>query len=352
MIYINGTRIKVIEKLLNKETNSDYLIFEEKIIPFFHSPKLFHVNGFLKPPYLVLFWMVSIILIYSFLLCCLCFLIANTFFVSFSLFIFFFTTITLYQFYSINTVGVDLITKQNYKFAGLTQKGYSFAKKSPILFPILTIMFGILSFALLTLKDNSFFLNSDVAFPLLSLPTIYIGDLIFLPIIMYRIGKIFLQKFGFKYIKNHKVPIIIISLLSIAIGIFINLYTHKIWCLDKYDGFMDKGGVLTTAGWWHLVFSIVIMFFIVWLLIMNFYCTIKKFKKESNYCFNTWVIFVGFTALSIFDVLFRYHNFNSLNYSLSKYICAEWSSFLTFYLSVLSLIILFIIKKIRLKTLK
>jgi hypothetical protein len=352
MIYINGARIKVIEKLLNKETNSNYLIFEKKIIPYFHSSKLFQVNGFLKPPYLVSFWMILIVLIYSFLLCYLCFLIANTFFVVFSLCIFFFTTITLYQFYSINTVGTELITKQNYKLSGLTKRGYSFTKKSPILFPVLTIMFGILSFALLALKDNTFFLNSDALFPLLSLPTIYIGDLIFLPIIMYRIGKIFLHKFDIAFIKQHKLPVILISFISVTICVFINLYTHKLWCLDEYDGFMDKGGILTIAGIWHFVFSVIIMFFIIWSLIMNFYFIIKKLKKETNYCFNTWIIFISFTALSIFDVLFRYCNFNSLNYCFVKYIFSEWSSFLTLYLSVIMSIILFVMKKIRFKAIK
>ncbi|MDR1198076.1 MAG: hypothetical protein LBK94_03555 [Prevotellaceae bacterium] len=350
MMGINGARIQVLEKLLNKETQSDYLIFENKIIPYFLGPKLIYVNGAFKPPIMIAFWMVLVVLIYSVLLCCLCFFIANTFFVTFSLFIFFFTTFTLCQFYYSINMGSDLITQETLRLSGLQKHGYSFVKKNPMLFPILTITLGFLSFALLALKDNTFFLNSDVSFPFLSLPTIFIGDLVFLPIIMYKIGKMFLQKFGFKFIKQHKVSIILISLLSIAICIFVNLYTHKVWCLDEYDGFMDKGGILTTAGKWHLVFSIVIMFFIIWLLIMNFYCIIKKFKKESNCCFNTWIIFVCFTALSIFDVLFRYCNFNSMNYSFTKYICTEWSSFLTLYLSIIMLITLFITKKLKFKT--
>jgi hypothetical protein len=108
---------------------------------------------------------------------------------------------------------------------------------------------------------------------------------------------------------------------------------------------MDIGGMLTTAGIWHLVFSIVIMFFIICLLIMSFYCVIKKGKKEYNYCINTWKIFVGFTALSIVDVLYRYFYINTMNYCFPKFLLTEWISFLTLFLSVILLIILLNNKK-------
>ena len=56
MTYLNGSRIATIEIWLNNHVGQDLLIWDSKIMPHFHGPKLIGRGLWLKPNYLTATW--------------------------------------------------------------------------------------------------------------------------------------------------------------------------------------------------------------------------------------------------------------------------------------------------------
>lgn len=345
-IYLNGSRIKQIEKIINTHYKKDLLIWESEIIDNYYFFKFSKKKLWINPTYLLGFSYIMIIFFITTTLIILSFRVFDKNY----FFIYSFITVILTIFFSFQLIEIhrtgkaffDSLFENSKTTMKVDRESISYFKIMMILnkkysVPILTFLFGFFLFFLSSLITNSFFLDSTYNYPLLIFPTILIGDSILLPIFNYRFFSM-LRNNNFE--KISKLKIFIILTFLIVLSSFINICVHLSWIRDNYTGFMDIHlGKLSFAGYSHLIFSILqttIIFCFIFLSI--FYAN----KKVINYKFiiNTWLIFVFFSLLSIIDFFVqKWHlNIPISDFSFFDYI----SRFSTIIFSLIMLIIIWI----------
>lgn len=315
-IYLNGSRIKQIEKIINNHYKKDLLIWESEIIDNYYFFKFSKKKLWINPTYLlgfsyslIIFFITTTLIILSFRV-----LDKNYFLVYASI------TVILTIFFSIQLIEIhrtgkvffdSLFEKAEIKMT-VNRETISYfnimtALNKKYAIPILTFLFGFFLFFLSSLITNSFFLDSPYNYPLLIFPTILIGDSILLPIFNYRFFSMLRNK---NFEKISKLKTLIILILSILLSSFINLYVHFSWISDNYTGFMDiELGKLSFAGYSHLIFSILQTAIIFYFISLSIFF-VKKKAINHKLTFNTWLIFVFFSLLSILDFLVQKWHLN------------------------------------------
>jgi len=209
-------------------------------------------------------------------------------------------------------------------------------KPAIFIIPVLTLSFGFIPMVILSYRLNALWLNSPYEFPLLKMPTVLIGDSIFLPLFNYRAYE-FIRK---NPLKNLKKQWFVINLaISIGLSYLVNYFTHQLWTSDNHFGFMDiVPRELSVAGYYHFWFSLVqisvVVFFIGYAMRLYSENKIVAFKGTLN----IWKIIIAFSSLTIFDFMVRQF-FIYQNKEIIKALYNEASAFSSL---IVSLILYFV----------
>jgi hypothetical protein len=286
MLFVNGIRAGVIEKLINAEAKEDILIWNSKILNHFFDSRLIRVNSWIKPPVLVTAWIFLFFLATNGLLCFLCYLMTEQFFYPYTVAIAVFTVFHIYQLFSLNTIGAPYIWSFITRISGLegnssattadsTPSAEVLDKAEPRNYwvPFATVMLGFLPMALLSLQTNSFWPMSPHPFPFLLNISASVGDLILIPIFNYYFYKLVAS--NVLLIKQHPARFVLLSVLLLVASTYSQYLIHSSWLSDTYTGYMDlRLGQLSMAGWWHLGFAsfettIVLLYLVTWFVTRN-----------------------------------------------------------------------------------
>jgi len=79
MIFINGSRIGAIEKLINNRVKRDLLVWDSEIISKYHCNRWIY-KGWIKPSFIMSFWAFLILTILTILLCFICYILIKPYF--------------------------------------------------------------------------------------------------------------------------------------------------------------------------------------------------------------------------------------------------------------------------------
>lgn len=222
----------------------------------------------------------------------------------------------------------------------------NFLLSDKFLLPSLTLLFGFIPMLVLSILSKSFWLSHQIDFPFLAIPSVFIGDSLFLPFFNYKYFSTFKIEIGFQKLKKYKQEVILMFVISFIISFVINSYTHLNWIHDPYQGFMDLVfGRLSTAGWVHFEFSVMEMTIILSLVGFSILFYICKNKNGFNKIASIWIIFVFYSSLSLIDFLFR----NLIifpNTYLFRALLPQWISFAQLYFALFWFILLIIGKRL------
>jgi hypothetical protein len=157
---------------------------------------------------------------------------------------------------------------------------------------------GFVPMSIYSLLSKTFFFTSKTSFPFLSLPSVFFGDLVVLPILNIYIYNI-IRKSKIELLKSKNIGRL---LLCFVVSYLCNLFIHLEWVSDKYLGFMDKQyGKLSFGGITHFYFSVFELGYILMFLIL-----LPQFNKNSFKSIGrTFLILSAFLSLSIFDEIFK-----------------------------------------------
>lgn len=320
MLMANGNRIGVIEKKVNNTINASAMEWENKVMPFVLTDKWWVANGSLRPQPLVF---LSISTLYIFAIGILCFFAwkyANSLFGYYVVPTVLFTAFFLWQWIQLSMLNGGRFLKNSiFYIFDLEKKEEWDTDLNRYLIAPLTVAFGFGVFAMLSLQTGTFLPTEEHPFGLMAIPSIFIGDLIFLPFlnrIIYDIFKVYC-KTGYSFDLKFIVLTFLVTIISFSSMGFL----HYTWTQDIYTGFMDiEFGILSKAGWCHFIFSSIELTFIIMTIIGGVTSFIKKNQSiyQSFHKF-TFMLFL-FTLISIADFIVKIFIFEQL--------FIEWFSFL------------------------
>lgn len=214
-----------------------------------------------------------------------------------------------------------------------------------ITIPCLTLLLGFLPNMLLSMYLNAFWLNSPVDFPFLAVPTIFFGDLVFLPIFNWLAYKSIVLSWEFI---REKINLYVTLPASIVASSILSIYIHYAWLQDSYTGFMDvEQNKLSIAGWWHLSFTIIEMTVVILTVIFWFFA-LKYSKQERIHkaYLKAWVVFIAFTSINLPDMIFRFLFIETTRKNLTESILTQIPSFSTTIFALLILVIANVINQL------
>lgn len=168
-----------------------------------------------------------------------------------------------------------------------------------------TICIGFLPVFILSCIQGDILPNGRIELPYLAYTSVYIGDLLFLPVFN---GTFFiLLKKALTSQSKPKVSrkrILIVSTVSFLFSVAASVTIHYIWASDSIAGFMDTAEhTLTSAGISHLIYTAIQLAIILLYFVLRPRLSsnqeLKVFSKIESL-----IIFV-FTLLSLVDFLIR-----------------------------------------------
>ena len=167
----------------------------------------------------------------------------------------------------------------------------------------ITILAGILPLTVIAYRTKTLWFGSRVDSPLMAVPSVWLGDSVFLPIFNCQIVAFF-QVFFSSESGTKSRHIFLRSLaLALVVSSVIAGYSHYMWTQDQFLGFIDTSyGSLSTAGWWHLGFTIIQMalvftFILIWLRTAR----VNGARSAYGYGVLAWRTFFGYALLCIAD---------------------------------------------------
>lgn len=303
MLMSNGSRVGVLEKKINQAIESPAMEWENRVIPFILGVQWWVANGSLRPQPLVF---ASIFTLFVLAIGSLCFFAWNyayTYFGYYAVPTVLSAAFFLWQWLQLSMLngGRYLKNSIHHMFALEEREKWDTDLTRYAIAPV-TVVLGFGVFATLSLQTGTFLASDTYPFGLMAIPSIFIGDLLILPLLnrkiydvvkAYRIG-------GFSTGRKFRIVIFILSLLSFAtMG-----YAHYLWTQDAYLGFMDmQHGNLTVAGWWHYIFSSVELAAILTAVYMGVVARAHPSHdfSKSFLTFAFWLL--AFTTLSLIDFL-------------------------------------------------
>lgn len=148
--------------------------------------------------------------------------------------------------------------------------------KPKIVIPLVTLLLIFFPMLIMSIRMNAFWIDSQYEAPFVLIPAFLIGDSLLLPPLNYFIYVALMQVIHMLKKRTVFMSIFYCLLLSILL----NSYTHYLWSHDAYPGIVDpQYGVLSTAGWWHYVMSIV-EFTIVFTFVVIWVMTVRQQSRE------------------------------------------------------------------------
>jgi len=173
----------------------------------------------------------------------------------------------------------------------------------PWLVATATVVAGILPLTLIAYSTKSLWIGAPIDSPLILVPSVWLGDSVFLPILNWRIVQFLKAFFASQDAANGRGDFIRSLLPAVLASSAISGYTHYIWTQDKYLGFIDTSyGSLSVGGWWHLGFAIVEMgfvftFVLLWRKVAASGANVDVYRRGTL----VWRAFLWYVLLSIAD---------------------------------------------------
>src|ERR1700682_6364808 len=247
MIYLNGSRIASIEKQLNISVGKEILTWDSMAMPHFFRMKPMGKHQWIRPPILAGLWIFLIFILIGVALCFLCYRFAPKFGWYYIPAIAMLVSFHIYQWKLLNTIGLEEMRFYFGLSTVLPMRRQLRIESVLCVIPVLSVIITVVS----SVKLHAFFFSSRYTFPLLSIPSVYIGDLLVLPILNYKLIRWFKEScFPGKYFLGRS------SFAVAIIALAVNTWLHWQWVHDPWSGFMDVAyGRLTVAGWDHFLFS-------------------------------------------------------------------------------------------------
>jgi hypothetical protein len=314
MLYVNGIRAGVIERLINAEAKQDILIWNSKILKYFFDSQFVRIRSWVKPPVLVIAWIFLFFLATNGLLCFLCYLMARDFFFPFSFAVTVLTFFHLYQLFALNNIGAAHIWSYVTRISGLqenspavidnassTHESLGHSQHQNILVALGTISLGFLPMALLSIQTGSFLPSSGYSFPFLLNISSCVGDLLLLPIFNSMVYRLLSNNWSVLKTKSAFKLIIILSTL-LGGSSYVQFIIHKAWISDQYTGYMDLTlGQLSFAGWWHFAFAsvettVVLLFLLLWY-------QSRRDKNSFAIALSAWKYFCIYVSIGALDFI-------------------------------------------------
>ncbi len=331
MMYANGIRLANIEKEINGIAGKELMRWDSQIVPKLFASKQFTVGAWARPSILVGLWSFLFFLLVTVGLCTVSFFMTGNFFYVFTWVALLLTSFSLANWVLLHTDGISYI---DYCVAGLTAKKFKASSLSTYFLVYFANFFlAYLPMVLISIKQGAFGFG-NYEFPFMSIPSVWLGDLIILPIFDMLAIKWF-EDAG-KIDKKR-------ATVSLIISMIINAYLNYSWINDPWTGFMDtKLGVLGPAGWIHAVYSFIQIALVTYFAFYVFdYLYSKKVKTEnasdnSHIVIRTISWLTAFSFLSIPDWAVR--NFYVFKDTFFNAIYRDWVSFLPFVISILFLL--------------
>lgn len=295
MLYLNGGRIAAIEIEVNERFGECLLNWDSVAMPHFFRLKSVGKGLWIRPTVLAGLWILLIFLLVCGILGFLCLEFAPELSLLYIPVITFLAVFHIHQWALLNSVGRSTITKF---FTSKTEEVSNISLKLEHLACLLPVL-SVTVIVLYSLHIGAFSFNSKYDFPVLAIPSIYIGDLLILPILNYEIVRWFKEFYA-----PRDVFLNVKSGLVACMAFGFDAYTHYLWIHDPWSGFMDLSyGHLTLAGWVHFFFSnfevwLVLLFLVLWTSSAN--------TKAIQAGKNAGRVFVIFTVLGIADLLIKH----------------------------------------------
>jgi len=328
LIYMNGRRISAIETKINTILGDTLLTWDSNIIPKLFGTHQVFIGFWIRPNLILGIWSFLFIFGVTFGICIISYYIANSFFYIFTPIALFISSFLIFNWILLHSDGLGFI---DWAVNGKKFEVSNWSISIGII--LMNIFLFYLPMMLFSIRDNSFFFGV-YDFPFLSLTSVFIGDLIFLPIFdiyaikwLYAVNKILKINF-------------IIHCSSAFLALSISILIHIIWINDQWTGFMDiVFGKLSVSGWIHLVYTAIQLY----LMIIFIFEFIKSVKNKSSSLLDknlliALIFILIFSFLSIVDwyirniVIFK----QSLIYSLK----IDFFSMSTFFISLIFILIL------------
>jgi len=297
----NGERLAAIEKQINALAGKKLLIWEHQAVADFFDAKQMFVQGWIKPHLLAGIWIFLI-----FILLCISFCILAFKFIPFVSYLYIPLVFSLMLFHIrqwilMVTVGFDSIYSyfQPTTTAGTTVAHWHEVEWMAALLPVISV----LVIAIWCAHNDALSWKSPYMFPLVYLPSIYIGDLILLPIFNFKAARWLKQYF----IPCRKRALFGCFFVAFPVSVAVNIYLHYQWIHDPYSGFMDiQYAQLTPAGWCHFAFSICEMTFVVLFLLLWIVMLRRKETQAFMQGRSPWVVFILFSTTLLGDAIVKH----------------------------------------------
>jgi hypothetical protein len=302
MIRFNGERLAAIEVQINSRSGEDLLIWESRAVPHYFAVNQIRIGAWIKPNTLAGIWMFLIFILLCISFCVMAFVFVPMFSYFYVPVVLFMTVFHVYQWMLMLTSGFgSLHSYFQHADQSTVPSRQITAEVLGALIPVLSVIEMIIWSA----QHGVLWRDSRVVFPLISVPSIYIGDLIFLPIFNFRAATWFKQHAGQcrgRVLARYSTACFLSSLL-------LNIYLHYQWTHDPYSGFIDiTYRRLSTAGWCHFIFSTCEMTFIFFFLVFWLNALFKGNSSEAADGQSVWRFFVAFSSISIADAVVKYRH--------------------------------------------
>jgi len=312
-IYLNGVRAAAIEKKLNIQIKEDLLVWESKIIPQIFG-NLWIEKSWVRPNLLSGIWTLFLFILISIVFCVMCFLFLPNFFWIYAPIVVLLTFFNVYQWLLLHSLGIEYIKAKIFQISSV-EDDLEYHRKlrgvkgtrgitPEFLIVVTTFLLGFYPFTVLSVRSDTFWLDSAHPFPLLVFSSIWIGDLLIIPVFNLFFYKFLVQTKD--RIAELKVHVFCAAFVSLLFSCLINSYTHYSWVHDPYTGFMDlRIGVLSSAGWWHFGFSGIQMAIVFFFLFLWFILNLKNDDAIRNGLRALCSLFV-FSLLLPLDVVLKH----------------------------------------------
>lgn len=298
-IYMNGRRLSSIEQQVNSTVGSSILVWDSEIIPRLYDQKKFFIGLWARPNMILGLWSFLFFIGVTAALCGIAYYIANGFFYYFAPPAIFVCCMLVINWFLLHSDGLTFID------AAVTRTAFSASTKfSAPTIALANLLLAYAPMALFSVRDNAF-CGGTYTFTFCSIPSVWFGDLILIPIFDY------LAITWFFSLRKSLTGTRLVIASSALIAVLVTASLHWIWIYDPWTGFMDLApGELSSAGWVHFAYTL-IQLFIVFTIFGFFVVNREKhrtveFLDRSGLRFRIAVsVLTVFTALGVCDWYIR-----------------------------------------------
>jgi hypothetical protein len=123
---------------------------------------------------------------------------------------------------------------------------------------ILTFLLGFCVWVIFGARYHLMWSNAPNVFPLFKIPSLSLGDAIFLPLVNSHLVRLLRYQLSQRAFASRGRTITGFVIAAIIVSLAVNSFTHNLWIHDSVITVVDTSyGHLSVAGWWHYGFSVV-----------------------------------------------------------------------------------------------